>query len=152
MSDFKKLQLQMIEKFQCPGCAIGCGVTDACLDIKEGDSNLSCRNQQSGTMTPGLAGNLNLGMPKGFAIIGPLDERFQKNNIRIFADLPEYNFRNIPFWAMEYEGYLLVRCAVPRLGQMWVDVIPNKKISDLPEPYRTTCVDIATVDQSEWFA
>jgi len=48
----------------------------------------------------------------------------------------------MPLWALEQDGYLFVVTALPRLQQFWVDIVPNKKISDLP-PY---VIDVSTID------
>lgn len=134
-------QLEIVEKYQCPGCASGINTKSGCF--KQDPDNFSCGKHCAGTVIGG-AGTVNLGLPKGFNRLGPIDTRIQKSNIRIFEKMPEYNAFNIPLWAMEHEGNLLVCTALPRLHQFWIDIIPGKSIKDLP----TNVIDISTLDLS----
>lgn len=130
----------MVEKFQCPGCSAGINPSSGCF--KQSDT-LACGNHFSGTYL-GFIGAVNLGLPKGFNRLGPVDRTIQKSNIRLFAELPDYNSFNMPLWALEEDGYLFVVVALPRLQQFWVDVIPGKKVSDLP----SNVIDVSTIDMS----
>ena len=139
-----ELQIKMVEQFQCPGCSCGTNTESGCF--KASQTTLSCDNHSAGTFAGGI-GNFNLGLPKGFNRIGPMDKTIQKSNIRLLDKLPEYDVFNMPLWALEKDGYLFVVVAFPRLHQMWVDVVPDKKISDLPP----NVVDVSTVDLSQCF-
>ena len=136
-----ELQLKLVSEFQCPGCSAGGGIDSGCF--KQSD-NLSCANHCAGTYMGGI-GCVNLGLPKGFNRLGPVNKDIQRSNIRLFTELPEYNVFNMPLWALEEDGHLFVVVALPRLQQFWVDVVPGKKISDLPP----TVIDVSTIDLSE---
>lgn len=149
MSDQLKL---LVEKYQCPGCASGIDTSGPCYKPNDSD-NKSCQNHAAGTIITGVS-SINLGMPKGFMRIGSVQaEKSKETNIRIFEDLPKiypYNELNVPVWAMEHDGNLIVRCYMPRLNNSSVDVIPDKKISDLPEPFCKTVIDVSALDQENW--
>ncbi len=126
---------QMIEKFQCPGCACGSD-TVTCKSFKMDDEPLCdgfrCSGHCAGTvMMPG--GHINLGLPKGFdRCIKP---RHTENftNIRMHLNMETYHGDkfNIPVWAMEQNGYLFVRTVMPRTDRIMVDVIKSAVFSDL---------------------
>jgi hypothetical protein len=44
---------------------------------------------------------------------------------------PEYDYLNVPVWCHEEDGFLFVRRAMPRMGDMAVDVIEGGKASEL---------------------
>mgnify|MGYP003425246834 CR=1 FL=1 len=138
--NISQLQLDLVQKFQCPGCGAGIDVSSGCF--KPSDT-LACGNHSAGTYIAGI-GCINLGLPKGFNRLGPINKDIQKSNIRLFAELPEYNAFNMPLWALEEDGHLFVVVAIPRLQQFWVDVVPGKKISDLPP----NVIDVSTIDLS----
>jgi len=58
--------------------------------FKASQTTLSCDNHSAGTFSGGI-GNFNLGLPKGFNRIGPMDKTIQKSNIRLLDKLPEYD-------------------------------------------------------------
>lgn len=125
------IQKTMVEEFQCPGCATGVNTEGGCYNYED-DSDFACKQHAAGTMMPGI-GLVNLGLPKGFNYLGPIDTSKQSNNIRLFdGTLPRYNECNVPVWAMEKDGYLIVRCYMPRINYTCVDVIRNGKLSQLP--------------------
>ncbi len=141
------LQKTLIEKYQCPGCCSGVDTSSGCF--KQDPHNLSCKNHGAGGILFPI-GAIHLGLPKGFNRLGPVDQSRQGSNIRIQADFPSnYGPFNIPVWALEHEGDLIVHCVCPRLNENWIDIIPGKKISDLPEPYCNTVVDVAQLDLSQ---
>lgn len=130
--EMNPIQVVMVEEFQCPGCVSGHNTSSGCF--KESNASLECENHIAGTtMFPG--GKINLGLTRGFNRIGPIDNLKQRSNIRLYESMPSnhYNKFNIPVWAMELEGYLFVRCFIPRLNLTWVDVIKDGKIKDIPE-------------------
>lgn len=154
------LQILMVETFQCPGCT--CGYKATKQEAERGKctfpipsdglnecfvpctETLSCKTHSAGTFLGGV-GNINLGLPKGFNRLGPIDKSIQSSNIRLQYKIPSYDSFNIPLWALEEDGYLFVVVALPRLQQFWVDVVPNGKISDLPE----NVVDVSKLDLSQ---
>lgn len=57
------------------------------------------------------------------------------SNVRIFpASAVEtlWNKFNVPVWAMEHEGHLLVRTLVPRLGMTFIDIIEEGTLDMVP--------------------
>ncbi len=77
---------------------------------------------------------MHLGLPTGFDKVGSLPGEF-RNNIRLFNDEHPHNgwdHLNIPVWAMEHEGFLLVRTFSPRINCTWVDVIEGGTLADVP--------------------
>lgn len=133
--------LKVVNDYQCPGCSVGCGVEDGCYQKDE--NHLACKEHSAGTIIAGI-GYFNLGLPKGFNRLGPIDKRIQRTNIRIHENLPKYNAFNVPLWALEHEGNLLIVVALPRLHQFWIDIVPGKNISDLP----STVQDVSKLDLS----
>lgn len=131
-----KLQLEMIDNFQCPGCIHGTDTSD-CEQYKLfEDSNGSakmfhCKNWRPSTFFSNV-GRIALGLPKGFTRTGMVefgDKPF--TYLRLYEN-PEtatkYDRFNIPVWAMEREGYLFVRCYCPRNNWLFVDVIKDGKL------------------------
>lgn len=124
---------KLIDKFQCPGCSLGCR-TDDCSSVKienTGDSR-RCTSHSPGTMMiPG--GLISLGLPTGFnkgihpALITFLEPEQLKS---------QFNFLNIPVWAMEENidgsDYLFIRVYSPRTNKGRVMVVPNGRFSDIP--------------------
>jgi len=139
------VQIEMIREFQCPGCTCGPSGENRLPDCFKASDTLACGNHSAGTFMSGGVGCLNLGLPKGFNRLGPIDKSIQRSNIRLFTELPTYNSFNMPLWALEEDGYLFVVVALPRLQQFWVDVVPGKKISDLPP----AVIDVSKLDLSE---
>ncbi len=127
------VQRQMIEEFQCPGCVCGAGVDSGCYE-PDGDQ-FTCDRHCAGTLVSHI-GTINLGLPKGFNRLGPLDQRVAGNTIRLYESvetMPQYNEFNVPVWGMERDGYLFVRCYMPRVNQTYVDVIKGGTIANLPD-------------------
>lgn len=132
-----KVQLTMIREFQCPGCSCGTYCDEGCkayeLDESyEGEKPhfFRCKGWHPGTFMGGV-GRIALGLPKGFTRVGAVDLEIMKHYLRLYESpekRPEYDRFNIPVWAMEKDGYLLVRCYSPRSNWFYVDVIKDGKI------------------------
>lgn len=143
----------LVEKYQCPGCCAGTSTSDKCYKPCTEGEDRSCQNHGAGTIIPGI-GPVNLGLPLGFDTVGPIDKSIQKTIICIFPDLPKifpYNALNVPVWALEHEGNLVIRRYSPRINKTFIDIIPNKRISDLPEPFHETCINVSKVDMGNGF-
>ena len=84
----KDRQSLLVETFQGPGCSTGFDTTGSCYS-PNADATHSCNNHSAGTFVGGI-GNINLGLPKGFNRLGPIDKTQQRSNIRIHFELPEY--------------------------------------------------------------
>ena len=128
-------QKEMIEKFQCPGCTLGCN-TECVTLHKEGDISFWCDSHSAGTIIMG--GKIALGLPKGFDKVGALTNSLnydrRSTNIRLFSSsekIFEYNFFNVPVWAMEKDGYLFIRTYCPRINISFVDVIKGGKREEI---------------------
>ena len=134
-------QIEMIEKFQCPGCTCGgdteCGAFK--FDLNKG-SGCRCKGHSAGTFMSGL-GKIALGLPKGFNIVGTIQTGFEKiggetrsTNIRLVVnpkELAEYDELNVPVWGMEKDGYLFIRVMCPRINYTYVDVIKGGKFEEI---------------------
>lgn len=130
-----KVQLEMIREFQCPGCGCGTYPDEGCESYKLAEDGLPgsfrCEGWRPSTFMGGI-GRICLGLPKGFTRTGMVE--FGERPfcyIRLFEkpeNRPEYNRFNIPVWAMEENGYLLVRCYSPRSNWLFVDVIKDGKV------------------------
>ena len=142
--DLPIIQKEMVEEFQCPGCVCGMDVTCGAFAPKDEEgpgANLACKGHVAGTTMAGL-GEFYLGLPKGFCRVGVIERRWphgselakhnDNNNIRLFEKLPNYDRLNVPVWAMEKDGYLFVRCFMPRINYTTVDVIKGGKFAELP--------------------
>ena len=130
--DFK----DMTEKFQCPGCACGMDTNCGKYATDDADGTNSCRAHVLGTSLMGV-GHIALGMPKGFNKPGRApyaDRDWNKMSFRFWAagTNPGWNKLNIAVWAMEEDGFLLVRTYMPRIDYACVDVIEGGKLSDCP--------------------
>ena len=129
-----KIQLKMIDEFQCPGCIHGTD-PETCSQYKlivTNDANhtwFACENWRPSTFMGGV-GRICLGLKKGFNRTGRLDFEKVYPYLRLFEveNRPEYNRFNIPVWAIEKDGYLYVRCFSPRSCWVFVDVIKDGKI------------------------
>ena len=134
----EKVEKEMIEKFQCPGCV--CGMDTECVDFNKDGDNFYCKKHVPGTtMIPG--GRFNLGMPKGFDKTGfrllSMDSA-EFYPIRLFSTpegIWEANNCNLPVWARELDGYLFVRFYLPRLNIGYVHVIKNGKLELYPDAF-----------------
>jgi len=120
----------MIEEFQCPGCVAGSDTK--CGSFKETEGTFGgfrCEKHCAGTLI-GMVGLIYLGLPKGFCRVGK-DHNccevwlYKKNNFDFF------NFCTLPVWVMEKDGYLFIRCYMPRVNTTTVQVIKNGKLDDL---------------------
>lgn len=127
-------EMEMTEKFLCPGCVLGSGTE--CGHYKPRADNPpagGCSAHRAGTFVmPG--GKMALGLPKGFNKTGNISE----TNIYLYGagTKPEWDFLNIPVWAWEGTGedagYLFVRCYSPRVNYGSVEIIEGGKMSDCP--------------------
>ncbi len=126
----------MIQKFVCPGCCRGQEDKLKCFD----NDSLGCQNHSCGTMT--FSGSFALGLPKGFNKCGfegtgGIRKR-SLNTMQIWCypegwkkeELPwegsELDKKlNIPVWAMEEDGFLFVRCFMPRLNHGIVVIVED---------------------------
>lgn len=125
----------IVEKFQCPGCVVG-GDTN-CGKFETGSYGSACTSHAAGTAVLGVAGTFYLGLPKGFNRSGPIDWSAceSSNNVRIWAEgeaQPDmWNKFNVAVWAMEHEGYLLVRTYLPRINMTFIDIVEGGKREEL---------------------
>lgn len=131
--------LEMVKEFQCAGCVIG-GDTDCGKYTPYQDGTAGCMAHIMGTTTPTKNGIVSfaLGLPKGFNRGGRCwSDKHRWHSamyIRLFPKgdtLPVYDFLNVPVWAMERDGFLFVRTAMPRMGEFAVDVIEDGKRADI---------------------
>jgi hypothetical protein len=120
---------RMIEKFQCPGCAVDERGDNGCLKMQSDSDGLCCKNHVIGTFIMGT-GHIALGLPKGFSLPGFCSSRKTKNKIDIRlwpkGSCFEWDLLNIPIWAFEEDGYIFVRTFAPRVNFGIVDVISDK--------------------------
>lgn len=133
-----------IYNFQCAGCV--CGSSPKTCDkfqLSSHENNEGhCANHVPGTlMYPG--GRMILGMPTGFDKIRGAD---QKEFINIYekGSIPEFDFLNLPVWAMEHEGNLFVKVVCARILSIFTYIILGGKMDDLGE-YKDKVVDVKTV-------
>lgn len=130
----KSIYEEMIEKFQCPGCAVG--GPGICDTFKEKPWGHSCDSHVCGTMF-GLGNVIALGLPTGFNHPTICDDKGQPHTKMIIAfwdihEKPEWNHLNVSVWALERDGYLFVRTYMPRVGKTRIDVIKNGKLDFVP--------------------
>ena len=137
-----KEAIEMIEKFQCPGCTCG-HKTDDCEEFyfTSCETGCWCLGHSAGFFMAG-AGKIALGLPRGFCRVGTIKTSFEddkemnsrrRTNIRLILDHSKigYDKFNIPVWAMEEDGYLFTRVICPRINYTYVDVIKGGKIKDI---------------------
>lgn len=129
---------QMVKEFQCPGCMNGSDPAD-CEAVRPDDFGEGCGAHFAATYLglPGPATKVALGMPKGFDKVGVIPttkDAGTSTNVRLWTGLPKdlWNRLNVPVWAMEYEGHLIVRTFLPRVGRHYVDVVRGASLSDAP--------------------
>lgn len=120
-----KIQGEMIEEFQCPGCVAGS--YPKCLELYDDGKCFYCKRHVLGTCRLGI-GSWALGLPKGFCRPGKDTEHihFNKIPLRLWESpekIPVWDTFNIACWALEQEGYLFVRTYMPRINQGMTDVI-----------------------------
>src|SRR5689334_5351670 len=106
-------KIQMIEEFICSGCVAGsdtlCGKYKP---FPNEDKAGMCQSHVCGThvFSPGVGGfTIALGMPKGFnrpSWCHDHHEQHAKMMIRVWpkGTQPEWDFLNVPVWALEHEG------------------------------------------------
>jgi hypothetical protein len=51
---------------------------------------------------------------------------------------PDWDWLNVPVWALEREGFLFVRTAQPRIGEWAADVIESGTASMCPQAINVT--------------
>ena len=130
-----KLKLQMIDKFQCPGCIHGTDPEECPKFELIDDGCFHCKNWRPSTFLGGI-GRSAIGLPRGFCRTGEvefIDKPF--TYIRLYEkpeDLNGYDKFNVAVWAMEHEGYLFVRCYSPRNNWLFVDVVKDGKLEHAP--------------------
>lgn len=132
----KKATEKMVEKFQCPGCMLGSDIK--CGKYKlEAEYGAKCMSQAPGTFILGVSSHIFLGLPIGFnksqmihAAMSP--DRMTPIRLWLEGTHPEWNKLNVAVWAMEEDGYLFVRTAIPRRGQIYIDIIKKGTLALCP--------------------
>jgi hypothetical protein len=134
----------LVEKYQCPGCVAGFDTTCGLFEIHQISENCAlCKRHVLGTMLVGI-GNLALGLPKGFnrpgwTYPGHVEDTRSRNVmfLRIFLEESDmyWDNMNVPVWALDHEGDLLVRTMLPRIGVHYVDIIENKTLKFIPDHF-----------------
>lgn len=124
---------QLVEQFQCLGCVCGSDIT--CGKYNYNPEERRCMSHVLKTML-GFGNCIALGIPKGFNKPGWTQEGRSRNKIdvRLFSkgESPEWDYLNVPVWAMEQDGFLFVRTFAPRINLCWVDVIEGGTLSLVP--------------------
>lgn len=132
--------IQMVERFQCPGCIAGSDVKCGRFEWKD----RHCNSHIAGTILLGC-GNIVLGLPKGFNKTGfYLDRSTGKlesaNKIELYLyDKTEqdqaafWNNCNVPVWAMERDGYLFIRVYMPRINHSMLQVIEGGTLQSIKD-------------------
>lgn len=126
------MNTEMIENFQCPGCV--CGSNTKCGNFKVINGSfdgLRCDGHVAGTRMS-MIGSIYLGLPKGFNRVGKSHDSCE---IWLYENkqFEYYNFCTLPIWAMEQDGYLFVRCYMPRVNMAVVQVIKCATSKELIE-------------------
>lgn len=130
-----KVQLEMIEDVQCPGCINGSDTKCGAFKPHESNGCFHCLQWRPSTFLGGV-GRLCLGLPKGFTRTGMVefgDAKF--SYIRMYEkpeDMPGYDKFNVAVWAMEKDGRLYVRCYSPRNNWLFVDVVKGGTLANAP--------------------
>jgi len=127
--EWDEKMIEMIKKFQCCGCVNGPDPKTCPQSHPSCDYGTSCSNHVSGTIMS-YAGNIFLGLPKGFDRKGT-----GETVVRLWAKghAPDWDRFNVPVWAMHWEGYMLVRTFVPRLSASHIDVVDADDNTPLPD-------------------
>lgn len=131
---------KMVEKFLCPGCVSGSSTKCGSFRPSEG-YGAGCKSHVLGTTVMG-AGNMAIGLPKGFNKPGPMNagpdtDKMRHSNtmeIRLWkrGTAPEWNNLNVAVWALVEDGHLFVRTLAPRVGRLYVDVIEGGTMAMVP--------------------
>lgn len=128
---------EMIEKFQCPGCVSGPNPkTCPSFKLKE-EYAFSCGGHVMGTSI-NMQIHIALGLPKGFNRSPPRDDMMRTRSqlelgLWLEGTAPEWNFLNVPVWAMEEDGHLFVRTYSPRTDRGRIDVIEGGTLALVPQ-------------------
>lgn len=134
-------EIELVEKFQCPGCV--CGGNTQCGAYKPSteEGGIMCRGHVLGTsvMLGNGMWNIALGLPQGFHRPG-VDwfteprESHNKMMLRLWAngERPEWDKFNVAVWALEQDGFLFVRTYAPRINKTWTDVIEGGTLNICP--------------------
>lgn len=130
--------VDMVERFQCPGCVVGsdtkCGSFKLTSPLSDNEHH--CKSHCPGTNLLGL-GQVALGLPKGFnrygLYAGKTDLLTDAVNgnfcVRLFPEGfdQRYDKFNVPVWRYEEDGFLFVRMYSPRTNAAFVDVIQLRR-------------------------
>ena len=126
--------VEMVEKFQCPGCVLG--YCTGCGDFNYDEREMRCTSHCLGTAIGAPNNLVALGLPRGFNKPGWNGDDVRSTiDIRLWPDgtHPAWDRLNVPVWAMEQDGYLFVRTFAPRVNLSWVDVIKDRTIALVPQ-------------------
>ena len=116
----EKRRLELVERFQCPGCSAGESAESGCFQKEPDQNGVGCSGHSPGTFSS-FQGLLIIGLPAGFNRCGA-----GKVKVRIYEKRPEYDRFNIPVWGrMESDGVVIVKTYLPRLNAAFVDVIDD---------------------------
>ena len=122
----------MVKDFQCPGCVAGSDTDCGSFLLKESEfGGFRCEGHVAGTRIS-MIGSIYLGLPKGFSRVGK-DHSCCSIFLYEKEQFEYYNFCTLPVWAMEKDGYLFVRCYMPRVNMAVVQVIKGATIEGLSE-------------------
>lgn len=137
----------MVGRLLCSGCVCGGDPAD-CTAYRPEEivpGCWICAGHVLGTFVLPSPGHFALGMPRGFNRPGINPDRARTPNkmtIRLWPQghHPVWDHFNIAVWAMRgeatgdknYAGYLFVRTAIPRRGEMVVDVVEGGGLDLVP--------------------
>lgn len=148
----------MVETFQCPGCAHGSDTQCGKFKLHELPAGTShegnklvpgfrCQNHQAAKL--GETQRVNLGLPVPFARVQYREGSSEvQTNIRMHLYPVNYGVYwdafNVPVWALEKGDYLFVRTYIPRVDQSYVDIIKGGNV-DLIRQTHPNVIDIGPV-------
>lgn len=139
---------ELVKQYQCPGCVLG--YNTECGSYKVDGASAACTAHCAGTRFGGFGPTslVYLGLPKGFNKVGCIPhppDSVSPNNIRIWTDIsgPGWDHLNVPVWASEDDGNLLVRTMCPRIGVHFIDIVEGGTLEQLRALFPNV-IDVAT--------
>jgi hypothetical protein len=127
----------MVESFQCPVCMHGPSPSECerykIDSVETGEGH--CSGHVVGTLIIPI-GLVVIGLPKGFCRTGfsHASDRspISKPRILLYEDPkfhPGFNHLNVPVWAIEKDGFLIVRVFSPRINETFIAIIKGGTIA-----------------------
>jgi len=133
--------VDLVEKYQCPGCHYGNGKARICprFKVEKIEEAQRCQNHYPSTflgIDKKIVGRIFEGLPNGFNRVGGNIGDPMYTNIYLFEKFGEsgwgYDMFNVPVWKhLTKEGHTIVRVMIPRINRTDIHIYADNCIEKI---------------------